>query len=106
MKKLCVLLLLTVSLFASAKEYTFSPGDVQAMKQLLGSGNLQPGDAVVLKDGTYHNLEEIHFTGKGVSGKPIVWRAENPGKAVISGKLRLKIYGEYLQLEDLLFYKP
>ena len=105
MKKLCVLLLLMVSLFASAKEYTFSPGDVQAMKQLLGSGNLQPGDAVVLKDGTYHNLEEIHFPGKGVSGKPIVWRAENPGKAVISGKLRLKIYGEYLQLEDLLFYK-
>ena len=105
MKKLCVLLLLTVSLFASAKEYTFSPGDVQAMKQLLGSGNLQPGDAVVLKDGTYHNLEEIHFTGKGVSGKPSVGRAETPGKAVISGKLRLKIYGEYLQLEDLLFYK-
>ena len=64
MKKLCVLLLLMVSLFASAKEYTFSPGDVQAMKQLLGSGNLQPGDAVVLKDGTYHNLEEIHFTGR------------------------------------------
>ena len=32
MKKLCVLLLLMVSLFASAKEYTFSPGDVQAMK--------------------------------------------------------------------------
>lgn len=105
MKKLCVLLLLTVSLFANAKEYTFSPKDVPAMKQLLGSGNLQPGDAVVLKDGAYHNLEEIHFTGKGVSGKPIVWRAENPGKAVISGKLRLKIYGEYLQLEDLLFYK-
>ena len=105
MKKLCVLLLLTVSLFANAKEYIFSPKDVPAMKQLLGSGNLQPGDAVVLKDGAYHNLEEIHFTGKGVSGKPIVWRVENPGKAVISGKLRLKIYGEYLQLEDLLFYK-
>ena len=50
MKKLCVLLLLTVSLFANAKEYTFSPKDVPAMKQLLGSGNLQPGDAVVLKD--------------------------------------------------------
>ena len=44
MKKLCVLLLLTVSLFANAKEYTFSPKDVPAMKQLLGSGNLQPGD--------------------------------------------------------------
>lgn len=43
MKKLCVLLLLTVSLFANAKEYIFSPKDVPAMKQLLGSGNLQPG---------------------------------------------------------------
>ena len=38
MKKLCVLLLLMVSLFASAKEYTFSPGDVQAMKQMLAAG--------------------------------------------------------------------
>ena len=84
MKKLCVLLLLTVSLFASAKEYTFSPGDVEAMKQLLGSGKLAAGgDAVVLKDGTYHNLEETHFTGKGISGKPIVWRAENPGKLLL-----------------------
>ena len=68
MKKLCVLLLLTVSLFANAKEYIFSPKDVPAMKQLLGSGNLQPGDAVVLKDGTYHNLKEINFTGKGLAG--------------------------------------
>lgn len=68
-------------------EYTFSPKDVPAMKQLLGSGTLQPGDVVVLKDGTYDNLEEVHFTGKGVFSKPIIWRAENPGKAVISGKL-------------------
>ena len=75
-------MLLTVSLFASAKEYTFSPGDVQAMKQLLGSGNLQPGDAVVLKDGTYHNLEEIHFTVRYFPVRPIVWRLRIP-EAVI-----------------------
>lgn len=104
-KKLSIIFLLFVSLFASAKEYAFSPKDIPAIKELLGSGKLQPGDAVVLKDGTYNNLEEIYFTGKGVYGNPIVWRAENPGKAIISGKLRLKIYGEYLQLEDLLFYK-
>ena len=105
MKKLCIILLLFVSLFASAREYSFSPKDIPALKELLGSGSLQPGDVVVLKDGTYHNLEEIHFTGKGAVDSPIIWRAENPGKAVISGSLKLKIYGEYLQLEDLLFYK-
>ena len=75
------------------------------MKQLLGSGKLQPGDVVVLKDGTYEHLEEVHFTGKGTFGKPITWRAEHPGKAVISGRLDLKIYGEHLQLKDLFFYK-
>ena len=72
------------------KVYIFTE-DVPAMKQLLGSGRIAAGDAVVLKDGAYHNLEEIHFTGKGVSGKPIDLAVENPGKAVISGKLRLKI---------------
>lgn len=97
--------LISFSIALSAKEYFFSPENISAMKLLLASGNLQPGDAVVLKDGIYNNLEEVHFTGKGIYNKPILWRAEHPGKAIISGKLRLKIYGEYLQLVDLFFYK-
>nr|WP_302829426.1 polysaccharide lyase 6 family protein [uncultured Bacteroides sp.] len=104
-RKLCTLLFLVVSVISFAKEYTFSPEDVPAMKRLMGSGKLQPGDVVVLQDGTYVNLEEIDFTGKGTFDKPIVWKAQNPGKAVISGKLNLKIYGEYLQLEGLFFYQ-
>lgn len=99
------LLLLFVSLLAPASEYTFSPKEIPALKQLLGSGNLQPGDVVTLRNGIYNDLEETDFTGKGSFGTPIVWRAENPGKAIISGKLRLRIYGEYLQLEGLLFYR-
>lgn len=105
MKKIGILLFLFISLGVSAAEYTFSAKDIPAMKQLLGSGKLQPGDVVVLKDGTYEHLEEVHFTGKGTFGKPITWRAEHPGKAVISGRLDLKIYGEHLQLKDLFFYK-
>ena len=50
MKKLCILLFLSISMGASAVEYTFSQKDVPAMKQLLGSGTLQPGDVVVLKE--------------------------------------------------------
>lgn len=104
-RKLFILFFLCVSLVSFAKEYAFSPGDIPAMKQLLGGGKLQPGDAVVLQDGTYNNLEEISFTGQGTFGKPIVWKAKNPGKAIISGKLNLKIYGEYLQLDGLCFYQ-
>lgn len=80
------LLLLFVSLLAPASEYTFSPKEIPALKQLLGSGNLQPGDVVTLRDGIYNDLEETDFTGKGSFGTPIAWRAENPGKAIISGK--------------------
>ena len=90
MKKIGILLFLFISLGVSAAEYTFSAKDIPAMKQLLGSGKLQPGDVVVLKDGTYEHLEEVHFTGKGTFGKPITWRAEHPGKAVISGRLDLR----------------
>lgn len=105
MRKFSALFLLLVSLFTSASEYTFSPKEVPALKQLLGGGSLQPGDVVVLRDGTYENLEEVNFAGKGAFGNPIVWRAENPGKAVISGKLKIRMYGEYLQLEGLFFYR-
>ena len=52
MKKIGILLFLFISLGVSAAEYTFSAKDVPAMKQLLGSGKLQPGDVVVLKVGT------------------------------------------------------
>ena len=104
-RKLCTLLFLFVSLTSFAKEYTFSPGEIPAMKLLLGGGKLQPGDEVVLQDGTYNNLEEIDFTGKGTFSQPICWKAKNPGKAIISGKLNLKVYGEYLQLEGLCFYR-
>lgn len=103
-RKLCTLFILFVSLISSAKEYTFSPQDIPAMKRLMGSGKLQPGDEVILSDGTYDNLEVIDFTGRGTSGNPIVWKAKNSGKAVISGRLNLRIYGEYLQLEDLFFH--
>lgn len=50
-RKLSPLLFLFVSLISFAKEYTFSPGDILAMKQLVGSGKLQFGDVVVFAFG-------------------------------------------------------
>lgn len=47
-RKLCTFLFLFVLQISFAKEYTFLPGDIPVMKQLMGSGKLQPGDVVVL----------------------------------------------------------
>lgn len=100
---LCLTLCLASALLA--KEYQFTPAKIDDLKALLGSGKLAPGDVVSLEDGTYNNLKEIDFTGTGSAQAPIVLKAKNPGGAVISGALRMKIYGQYLQVEGLKFYK-
>lgn len=107
MKKIFVFIVLTwsVMLGSFAKEYYFTPRQIPALKQLLGEGTLQPGDEVVLRDGVYRDLGEVDFIGKGLFARPIIWKAEHPGKAVVSGSLTLRLCGEYLQMESLLFYQ-
>lgn len=95
-------LLLVFPLGMSAKEYYCSPNDSTVLKRLL-DGGLDPGDTLVLEDGTYNHLERVVFRGEGNRERPIVWRAEHPGKAVISGRLELNLTGSYLQLDGLCF---
>lgn len=85
-----------------AREYHCSPQDIVTLKRLL-HGKLEAGDTLLLADGVYEHLGEVHFTGTGTRNHPIVWRAMHPGKAVISGKLTLKVYGEHLWMEGLCF---
>lgn len=95
-------LLLVFPLGMSAKEYYCSPNGSTVLKRLL-DGGLDPGDTLVLEDGTYNHLERVVFRGEGNRERPIVWRAEHPGKAVISGRLELNLTGSYLQLDGLCF---
>mgnify|MGYP003631919424 CR=1 FL=1 len=64
--------------------------------------NAKPGDEIVLKDGTYTNLE-IQFFGEGTKGNPITLRAETPGNVFIEGKSNVRIGGNYLIVKDLHF---
>ncbi|WP_299098477.1 chondroitinase-B domain-containing protein [uncultured Winogradskyella sp.] len=64
--------------------------------------NAQPGDDIVLKNGTYNNLE-IKLVGEGTEDSPITLKAETPGKVFIEGESSLEISGDYLVVDGLFF---
>ncbi|MUU79377.1 chondroitinase-B domain-containing protein [Winogradskyella endarachnes] len=64
--------------------------------------NAQPGDDIVLKNGTYTDFE-IKLVGEGTEDKPITLKAETPGKVFIEGESSLEISGNYLEVSGLFF---
>jgi poly(beta-D-mannuronate) lyase len=62
----------------------------------------QPGDTLVMTDGIWMN-QQILFQGNGTSGAPIVLRARSHGGVVLSGTSRLRIAGDHLVAENLVF---
>jgi poly(beta-D-mannuronate) lyase len=86
-----------------ARDYLFSPDQVAQIKQLLGSGELQPGDQVILQDGTYTGWDQFNFYAHGTSDSPVTFKAQNPGKVIFSGAMGLRLYGEYLLLDGFVF---
>ena len=65
-------------------------------------GKAGPGDQIVMKDGTWSDIT-IRFKAKGSKGAPITLRAQTPGKVIINGRSSLKIEGEYLKVDGLVF---
>lgn len=64
----------------------------------------QPGDTIRLKNGDWKNIE-LKFYTNGNKGNPIVLIAQTPGKVILSGQSRLRIYGKYLEVNGLDFGK-
>jgi len=68
----------------------------QAVKQA------KPGDKIVLANGIWKDAELI-FAGKGTAQKPITLTVEQKGKVTLEGQSNLRIAGEYLVVEGLVF---
>jgi len=64
--------------------------------------NLEPGDVVVLANGTWQDFE-IDFEGTGTADHPITLTSQEKGKVIISGKSNLRLAGEYLVVSGLVF---
>ena len=66
------------------------------------AASLQPGDKVVLANGTWTDVELV-FKGDGLPDQPIELTAEEPGKVVISGQSNLRISGSHIIVSGLVF---
>ena len=68
---------------------------------------VRPGESIIWKSGTYADIV-IDFTApvKGNAAQRIYLKAEIPGKTVFTGRSRIFIAGEYLQVEGFLFDGP
>jgi len=64
--------------------------------------NAQPGTVIEMTNGEWNDLR-IRFTGEGTENQPITLKAETPGEVIIQGESDLKIGGDYLVVEGLLF---
>ena len=62
----------------------------------------KPGSTIVLANGVWENVELL-FEGKGTAEAPITLTVEEKGKVTLEGQSYLKIAGEYLHVEGLIF---
>ena len=63
---------------------------------------IKPGDTILIADGTYKNLR-LSVTTDGTNDKMITIKAQNPGKAYISGNSAIELRGDYIHLSGLYF---
>ena len=73
-----------------------------AAEYATAAANLQPGDEVVLANGTWSNTRLL-LKGNGTASAPITLRAQTPGQVVLSGQSDLRLAGQYLHVADLVF---
>ncbi|MDP2038475.1 MAG: chondroitinase-B domain-containing protein [Ignavibacteria bacterium] len=93
-----LLLVILVSISVNAKEFF-----VTTSTELSSAISLsKPGDVIVMKNGIWQNVL-INFQNDGNSSFPITLKAEKKGEVIISGKSNLRIAGNYLVVDGLVF---
>jgi poly(beta-D-mannuronate) lyase len=87
---------------------TVSPRDAGAAEHRVATAaelvrvtsQLKPGDTVVFADGVWRN-QEVLIRAKGTAEQPVTFRAQTPGKVVITGQGSIDIDGEHLIVSGL-----
>lgn len=84
----------------------FSPASTIIVKNIteLNDANTRalPGDIIILKDGEWHNVT-IRLDCNGTREKPILFKAQTPGKVFITGQSQLKLGGDHIHVDGLYF---
>jgi len=88
-------LAISVSL-AAAEHRVTSAADITRV-----SAQAKPGDVLVMSDGEWKD-QAIDFNARGTAEKPLILRAQGPGKVILSGRSSVTIDGEHLVVSGLL----
>jgi poly(beta-D-mannuronate) lyase len=95
-----VLLCALAFAFCGAKASTFNVGNISEFNKIAKS--VQPGDSIILADTVWKDVE-LKLKANGTKGKPIVLTVKTPGKCTFEGISNLRISGEYLIVDGLIF---
>ena len=76
------------------------PADINAVRDRIAAA--RPGDRIVIPNGTYTDVE-LDFRASGTAGDSIYLVAETKGKVFFEGQSNLRLSGEYLVVEGLVF---
>ncbi|MCX6149287.1 MAG: hypothetical protein NTX22_02040 [Ignavibacteriales bacterium] len=97
MRKIFFLLLIIFSEAAGSTYRVSSAADIHLLMK-----SVQPGDTIILSNGFWIN-QKIYFKAKGNEQKPIIIRAETPGRAIFTGQSKFFFTGEYITVDGLYF---
>jgi len=97
LSSLTIVSLLLAAIPVFAETVTVEPG--QSLQE--AADKLQPGDTLLLAEGTYH--QSFILTKSGTAEKPITVKAAVPGKVIITGAM--KTTPEFQKVEGPI-YKP
>jgi poly(beta-D-mannuronate) lyase len=83
---------------------TSEPGNLVRNIEEFNSAvaKLQPGDKVVLANGTWADVE-LKLRASGLPDQPVELTAEEPGKVIITGQSNLSFSGEHIVVSGLVF---
>ncbi len=98
-------LLITCLLFVVSSAHTAIYKVASVIEFQKAAGMAVAGDEIVITNGQYSGWE-LSVTMNGISGKPIVIRAETPGKVVFTGDVNKPVFqlsGSYTEISGLVF---
>lgn len=104
-KNIVAILILTFCIFSAKAETILVKNKVELK---LANDIAKPGDIIVLKNGNWENIS-IQLTCNGSSQKPILVKSETRGSVVIKGLSNLRIGGNWITIDGLIFtegYSP
>lgn len=93
---ICILLFICLGLQAKIYKVGSMEAYNAAVKQVV------PGDSIVLRNGVWKNAKLV-FKGEGTKEKPITLSVETPGQCTIEGESNLRLSGNYLVVDGLVF---